>query len=804
MTLVPQRSAWMWLTAIVLACAFIGWADLRRARRVVYVSGLAQPVAAAENPAEPVAGRQRQLIVPERAEPAWHWLSQTQQMLRERTWRVERVDYDNAPFGRAVRAASPYRWWLALLAAADHGLTGTPVNRAVERAALVADPLLHVLAVMVAGAFAAWRFGALAGALAALGLAFIHPVGAGFLPGVVDAHGAARLLAFAGVLAVLAGLRAPGSPRPWLAVGGVLSGFAAWLDVPLAVPVLIGTVAGGLAGSTIAAAPAELGTRDGQAWRWWGLTGALTVLLGFLVEYAPARLAEWHLETVHPLYGVAWLGAAEWLALAAQRKSGDPTSRCRETLLRAAVAGLAVGVLPFGIWWADSRGFLATDVLSVRLTGEPGGVAAEGLGALLVRGTAWKDVWALLLPVLGATPAVLLLCRRATEASVRRGITLALGLAVVTFAFAVRELALFHAFGLSLLTVAIAGAVRPAGRWPIVISFAAAAALLLPGLLRLVPPRFGGEQTVLTRMEAEELIERDLGRWLGRHAGEPRPVIYAPPHVSTTLCYYGDLRGLGSFDADNRAGFGAALSIAGARTMEEVQAAVQVRGIRYIVVPSWDPFFDDFAARYLAGNLSNLTSFLVGELRRWNLPRWLRPVAYQPPAIGGFERESVRVFEVVDEQGPAVAASRMVECLVELGLVEQAAAVLPALQRFPSDCGALAARAEVLRARQDAAGVAQVIGQLRARLAAGGDRYLPWDRRVSLAVVLAQANDLELARGQVRRCVAEATPERMRALNPGALFRLLVLAQACQQPLPAPELQALALALLPPELRSQL
>ena len=74
----------------------------------------------------------------------------------------------------------------------------------------------------------------------------------------------------------------------------------------------------------------------------------------------------------------------------------------------------------------------------------------------------------------------------------------------------------------------------------------------------------------LTSAEAQELIERDLAHWLARHANEPRPVVFAPPRETLTLCFYGGLRGIGTFATENNAGFGAALMMAGAQTMEEV------------------------------------------------------------------------------------------------------------------------------------------------------------------------------------------------------------------------------------------
>ena len=91
-----------------------------------------------------------------------------------------------------------------------------------------------------------------------------------------------------------------------------------------------------------------------------------------------------------------------------------------------------------------------------------------------------------------------------------------------------------------------------------------------------------------------------------------------------------------------------------------------------------------------------------------------------------------------------------------------------------------------------------------ARLGSGADRYLPWDRRVSLALVLAQAGRVEQARAQVERCLREASDPRLRSLTTGSLFNLLVIAHALRLEFQDPGLRDLALDLLPGDLRNRL
>jgi tetratricopeptide (TPR) repeat protein len=228
------------------------------------------------------------------------------------------------------------------------------------------------------------------------------------------------------------------------------------------------------------------------------------------------------------------------------------------------------------------------------------------------------------------------------------------------------------------------------------------------------------------------------------------------------------------------------------------------RGVRYVVIPSWDPFFEDFARLYLVEKFSGRSSLLVTALRRWNLPPWLRPVPYQMPVGGGSGGQSVLVFEVVDEQSPAAAAGRLAEYFVEMGDLDDAAAAAESLRRFPGDVGALAARAQVQSARGDSASSAKTVDALLARISNGGDRYLPWDRRVSLATVLARAGRIDLALDETRRCMRELSEARLRSLSVGSLYDLLVLARAFRLEISDPRLRELAVDLLPENLRSRL
>jgi hypothetical protein len=786
------------------ACGYLVWSTNVRVQRIEYVTGLAGPASAPDfrdpKSATGYASGQRELIIPERIEDSFHWIAQTQQMLARGELRVRHVDYENPPAGHDVTWASPYRWWLGVVAWVDHSVTGRPIGLSVESAAVYADPLLQLLLILVASAFTAWRFGRFAAMLVSVGLLGAFPFASSFLPGMPRQAGFAAACAFGSILAILAGASAGKAARPWFILAGIVSGIGLWISVSIGVSTILGIAAGALLASMVPGA-------EELPWRTWSLVGGWTVFAAYLLEFFPDHMASWSVGSVHPLYGIAWFGLGELILRASSWIRRERAPWALRDYLMVAFGAAFVAIIPFVMRKTGSSGFLARDLEWARLSGLPGSPVAVSSGAWLLHDGLTLAAWATLLPLAALGASAWIALRSATAASTRSMIALALGPAVVALAFATRQLSwwgVFDATILAVLVAAAAGGWKRAGVQTAWLLVAVVLAFAVPGVARMRPGGFAGQGTVLTPSESEQLVERHLAHWLAARTGEPGIVVFAPPNETTTLCFFGGLRGIGSFAADNSLGFGNALAIAGARTMEEAQDDLHARGVRYIVIPSWDPFFDEFAQRYLVKALAGRTSLIIDELRRWNLPPWLQAVPYQMPVGGGFEGQSVLVFEVVDPQTPAAAAGRLAEYLVETGNLDAAAESAERLKRFPGDVGALAALAQVETARGDADSARQTLASLLGRLSSGGDRYLPWDRRVSLSVVLARAQRFDLARAQVQRCVSDVNEERLRSLSTGSLYDLLVLAHSFGVQIADARLRDLALELLPGDLRSRI
>jgi hypothetical protein len=808
----------LWVIAPAIALGFLVWCDgarVQRVERVCALAGRAQPagVADAGSPTG-YPDAQRELVVPEANENSFDWMAQTQQMFSRGEARVRRVDYENAPDGRPVSSASPYRWWLGLVAWISHKASGKPIGPSVERAALYADPALHLLLVAAGAIVAAWRFGGFAGALLSVGLAALFPFSSDFLPGMPDQRGLSDICVIASILFLLAGMAAPGAESAkggagrWFALAGVAGGLGVWMSVQTQVPMIAGIAIGAVLAACVGprgdAVPAS---SFANQWRIWAWSGGATVLLAYFAEYAPGQMGGWRMDLVHPLYGLAWMGAGELLARGVECIRGKRPSWGVRGILVTALAAAAVAAPLVVMWRTRNLGFLGRDLSWARLTWLPGGAEAASTRVWLMRDGATPVALATLLPLVIAGPAAWLALRPSTRPDLRASLAVAFGPVLVALGFACGRLSWWSELDCALLVLTVAAAAhewrlaRLPGRWVLAATALVCAAA---GAAQLAPQGLAGPDLKLTPAEAKGLVERHLAHWLAKRTGEAGTVVFAPPLETPALCFYGGLRGIGSFAPDNSAGFGATLAISSASSMDEAQDYIQARAIRYVVLPLWDPFFDNFARLYLAAQYSSRPNFFGGELRRFHIPSWLRPVPYQAPVSAGNAGQSVLVFEVVAEQSPAAAASRLAEYLVEMGDLDEAAAVGDGLRKYPGDVGALAARAQVQAARGDAAAAAGTVDALAARLSGGGDRYLPWDRRVSVAIVMAQAGRNELSRDQARRCLAEVNEARLRSLTTGSLFDLLVLGHSFRLEIADPRLRDLALGLLPGDLRSQL
>lgn len=812
----PHRSSSLvWLIALLAALGFLAWMNETRIDRIERVSdfgGWGDRRLALPSRAPSAAGAKGHgLIIPEQNSASYHWIIQTQRMLQRGEGRVRHIDYENAPFGRAVHAPSPYRWWLGFVTWCHHLVSGQPVGRSIEWAALIADPLLHLLAMLVTAVFVAWRFGAFPSALLSVGFVTLFPFATEFLPGLPSDRGLTQIITIWSVLllAVGVGVATPApvgdrTRRRCFFLAGALGGLGLWLDVRAQIPILAGVAAGALLAAGVArkTRQVEAGSVVIPSWRHWAMGGAICTLGAYLVEFAPDHLGDWQLSSIHPLHGLAWLGGGEILAQVAEWEQGAPFRRTRRQLASLIVALGALVSLPVVIWKIQGSEYLVPEAASFQLTRLPEGAVAESLWSWVVRDGMSAPMGAALLPLLLLVPVAWLISRRLVGKFSKTAVALTLGPVLVACCLACRHLSWWSTLdGLLLVTCVVAVGASSgviAGRRSRFLFGGLVLLLLAPGIWQMIPRPAANATDSLTRAEVLGLVERDLADWITRRA-QKTVVVLAPPNESTALCYYGGMRGIGSLSWENREGVAAAVRILSAPSFQEAKELIDRRQVTHLVLLSWDSYFDEFAR---AGTGQSEGSFRA-ELSAWRLPPWLRPLAYRLPIITGFEGQTATIYEVVETQDEATALGRMAEYFVEMGDLDRAAEAAQALRRFPADFGASVARAEVELARGDEAEFARSLKVLQSRLAARNAPPLPWDLRVGLSVLLAKAKQPKLAREQVATCLKNADEKKIRGLSTGALYRLLVLSRGFEVPVEA-RLRELALDLLPVDLRERL
>ena len=807
----PPYRARLWLVSLICAISFITWSDYRRIQRVELISSmLAESTEIDATSPTGYANGKRWLIVPEHNFHSYEWIAETQQLLATKTWRLWRVESENAPLGRDVHSASPYRWWLALIAEIKHAVSGISRGLAVEKAALVAEPILHCLLALSTAVFVARRFGAVSATLVALGWALLFPLAATLLPGVPNQSGLVLACAVWSVLPLLASAgknQNPSQHRDYF-ISGVAGGLGLWISASDQVPILLGIAAGGI----IAAGANrwwkidlkdKLQADESRPWLNWAAAGAGTCLLTYLAEYYPTHFS-FRLEVNHPLYGIVWIGLGCLLMYVDAWSFAKRLPRRGRDLICLGAAIATIVALLVAVRLEEGSTFFISDLLDNRLTNLPGNFTAPNFLAWLTRDGINLTAVATTLPVLFAVVAIW--PRRKEFVSWLSGPRiLAMGPLLVAVAMALFHLRRWAAVDVLLLILLASNAgaanqptpstARGFG-WRMIVT----GLIFLPGIFPLVTSLANSISTELSNGDVESLIERDLAHWITDHSGAGADtVILAPPERTASFCFYGGLRGLATPSWENQAGIAAAARIVGEIKPDTVQSLLGERAVTHIILPSWDTDLNSFAR--LASRKPE-DSFLHA-LQQWSLPPWIRPLPYPLPNLPGLEGRSVVVLRVTDENNRVVALSRLAEYFLETDQLEPALALSRDLQRYPADLGALVAIAQVRKSAADSDGFAKTLEAILSSLAGGSDRSLPWDRRVSLAVVLAQGQRNEPAREQLRRCLDKLNEDRIRSLTPGALYRLQVLSAALNLPIADPRLRVLALQLTPPEQRDR-
>ncbi len=807
--------ALLFIVALVGGVSLVLTHSRSEARRADYLSHL--PEWSSDTPETDAASAtgyqagQRVSVVPGHDKRSFAVIAIAQQMLAKAEFRIDRIDYENTPMGHPVHLASVYPWLLAASASVDQHFSGRPTGQCVEVAALQLNPNLLLFGLVTISLLAARVFGCLPAALLSIGMAATYPFAAAFVPGVPNPLSLHALCMLCSLLALLAGAdpasrAAAGetsgqsplrvSARICFAISGVFGALGLWLDVPSALPFIGGVAVSGLLLSLLSRAP------SGQTlpWRAWGMAGAGFVLLGYFIDYFPAR-GEGIFRYIHPLYALAWIGVAEILVLAGNVRQQTKAWSGRSIAL-GATAVVALLLLPVLLAYAHTDLYTPDGPDAFRL--DPvSNIAAPSVAGWLAQDGLSPVVAATLLPLLLVPFAVFILFR--VDPARRLAPALALGPVIPCLLVGSTQLSFWSHLDVALLAliVALATTLCTLASWRLALVIAGVFVLsLVPGLYQEFKPNAANAS--LSPSEFESYIERDLAHWLRQHS-TPRPAVLAPPRVTSGLCFYGGLAGLSTFDRDNQAGTSAAIRIVSATSFEEAFALIDKRKLTHIIVPFWDTYLDEYLRLGLGADAGSdrIDRSFLANLRRWQLPAWVRPVPYRLPPGPGVDG-AVLIFEIVGEQPPAVAAARDVEYFLEMDQIEMAREKARELAQYPNDWGALAALCLVATATNDAPGLEGARGKLFSALDKPERRRLVWDRRVTLAIVLAQQKRPDLAKPQLEKCLAEIDADKLRSLTTVSLYRFDLLCKLYRTEITDPGLRTLSRTLLRPDLRSRL
>lgn len=811
-------------TVLLVAIAFIIWDASVRGRHLLEVSAsygvtVDAPAVTERSPTGYENGR-RSLVLPDGAADGAHWLMQTQAMSAEGEWRLRRVDYDNAPQGREVHWASPIHWWLGSIAWIDGLWSERPAGISLERAALLAGPIMLVVWLLGLAPLLARKFSLGAAALVTFGAVAVYPFYIDFIAGRPDHHGAANLCGLFTVLFLLAGWGGKndgnGMPdttadaerrrtRRWFSASAVAGGVGLWISAATQVPVLIGIGAGALLASWVGRkAPQRVAwMTDPGLFRRWGWVGGGVSFAAYLVEYFPANFG-FRLEVNHPLYALAWMGAGEVLAVSAGGMQRGFRALTRGERSIGIAGGIAVLALPLTIAITAEKTFALTDPFIWKIHSA---YISEFQGLLrhfTTKGFGGSGL-AMCLPMLLLAPPLVRVFRRATPSEVKAQLLLVGVPAVLGWIMGwtqVRWLSL--AFALTIPVVAVffrmleaEAAVKPR----LLPAWALAGLLLfLPGAVNAVQRTLAAAE--FTTEEIRSLAMRDVGHWLRLRAGNERVVVAGSPTATTKLIAFGGVSGLGTLYWENAAGLKKTAALFGASSSEEARELVLRLGVTHLVFFSWDAFEVALAKlhRGLPDGAPIPSDLFIANLLGAPIPPpWLRAIPFKLPEHAALAGQQIRIWEVVPEQSPASAAARAVDYQLELGAREAATRLVPALSQSRRELPAAVMLAAVASRQRDAGAFSAAMEEVFAQL--GRAEALALDEHVRLVVVLTVAQRLELARAQLQACVRKVDERSLRHLTPGTLSDLLALTEALEVPLPDAPLKRLAEQLIPPARR---
>lgn len=543
-----------------------------------------------------------------------YWIGYAQEMARTGAWRIRHTEFDNTPQGRPVHWSQSISWLLLLAGSVRHLATGEALPFAIEQAAHWIGPLQAFLLIVGTGYLLFVRLGLVPAAIWMLNLMTIIPVQWSFHPMRPDHHGLHLALVLSGLIClVLGGLgwtrsasgprAAPGlftplrlpdqqQARRYFIAAGILGGLGVWTGASVQL-FGVGLFAAGalllvfFMPAQLSGSSAEQTTYEPSLWRLWAITGAVTSLAFYLVEYAPS-LPGMRLEINHPLYAVSWLCVGELLTRLSARKMRGAAVRP----ILIALLCLGALLLPGLLFLGPSEWHAMRDPMMQRMHRFIGEFRPY---QTIVAAAPWRTTFF----NFGLLPAFVVLAPFLTDekrttlyewAALWMAFVPALAFAGLTL-WQSRWMNCFAASSLLLAVVTLSilwrdqnakGRVAP---WFYALTAAVAAQSLLFAGLQIQVLQFRD----LTKARIPELtspiLKRQFAGKLGALDTNGTFRLMAAPDMAARLYFFGHLPSVASYYWENLEGLRAAASFFATDNDEEARRIAQERGITHVVLP---------------------------------------------------------------------------------------------------------------------------------------------------------------------------------------------------------------------------
>lgn len=605
------------------------------------------------------------------------------------TWRVRWTDIDNSPSGRPVYWNSGFVHLVAIAGKLRRLMTAEPIPTATEQSLAWFNLPLFVLIVVLFSTWVTSRLGVAGGILIAFGMVGYEWFYLGFAPNYVDHHGllvASTTGLMLGATFMGAGWRnnshentdsylllnisQPQARRA--AIASALCGaFGLWISAASIIPTIAIIGLAGVVTAWIFGPRAKMRHTvfDASVWRMWGRVGCIGALIAYVAEFAPHHFSM-RLEVNHPLYALAWLGGAEFVALVGEWRASDAAP---PAVWRMALAAIAAACPLSVIALAGSRVFIPADSALAQMH--------RGIGEFqslraYIRVSGVSSVWRFASGFVLLLPA-LLVARVKQHDRVLVFFAASVSLASVGLAcWQVRWWLTASGVQLSLLLVAAVSTFNwKQSRVQWLVALPLSAIFGAQALSRIHTTRSNVEARSVTQADALQPLYRDAAIAL-RSSNPGAPItLLSTPTASMAIGYFGRFNTISSLYWENVDGLRTAATILWSSSDAAAHRIVRERGITHIAAIAADDFLPNLFAlaspNSRARTLDETFDSRLLDLRK--SPHWLRPIPFSPRFPDRTDHRAY-LYEVVPEQTDLDAAWNIALAELAVGNIDDGGA----------------------------------------------------------------------------------------------------------------------------------